>query len=331
MQRIKIITLDKTLKKWPTLPRKLSDIISELNTIRNGDFSIDVEYRDLIPDVKDGRITHEWMDSISHPAYRTGYDFVAVHLGDKQRRKFGIQASLRGSTHNDYDLVHESYFWADEDTLRMRRNQFIQTFLHEIRHGLCHGMSIPDDTHAVHADGQIRGTFAHMDMFQYKPERRNLTRQVSLLKQVVFYLAKLLSWEANTTLYRSAHSFLGRDASPADIAPDLLGCAESVSNVIQRVLPDFPIITGTWTLWQKLEEDPRFRRVTIPMPGTIIIAPTGSVRADIPGHVGIFGPSTQIMSNNSLTGTWEENYTLASWQERYETAGYTSYFYQLIK
>ncbi len=134
------------------------------------------------------------------------------------------------------------------------------------------------------------------------------------------------------TLFAAAREYLGRDASPNDVAPDLLGCAESVTNIIQDVLPDFPIITGTWTLWDKLENDERFKRVTIPMPGDIIISPTGTVKdAPFPGHVGIFGRDGYIMSNNSYTGLWEESHSLEGWNLRYKDAGYQVLFYKLIK
>jgi len=134
------------------------------------------------------------------------------------------------------------------------------------------------------------------------------------------------------TLFAAANEYLGREASPRDLAPDELACAESVTNIIKDVLPDFPVITGTWTLWDALENDSRFKRVASPMPGTIIISPTGTVKdAKIVGHTGIFARDLIIMSNTSANGLWEENYTLDSWNARYRAAGYPVYYYQLTQ
>ena len=111
-----------------------------------------------------------------------------------------------------------------------------------------------------------------------------------------------------------AESALGKDASPDDIVPDDVGCAESVSNIIRELIPDFPIITGTWTLWDKMENDERFVNVTEPQPGDIIISPTGTLRnAPFIGHVGIMLDNYKIMSATSANGLWEQNYNLDSW------------------
>lgn len=332
MHRIKLITLDPSLKNWPSLPSKLSAIITELNTMRNADFSISVEHRSLVPHLKRGRITHEWMDSVSQPYLKRGYDFVAVHMSEAQKEEFGLQPStLRGVYQVDFDLVHECYFWADEYTNREGYNQFIETFLHELRHGLNRGMKREDDTHPLHNRYKtLRGTFRRLDMTDYSPRDRNIEAQIMLLERAVRLLQIKLA-RTKPTIHTAAVKYLGTDASPRDLAPDALGCAESVSNVIRDVVPDFPIITGTWTLWDRLKKDKRFRQVHTPMPGTIIIAPTGTVRSNIPGHVGIFGPGKEIYSSNSDTGIFEQNYTLESWNQYYGDAGYTSYMFQLIR
>lgn len=151
------------------------------------------------------------------------------------------------------------------------------------------------------------------------------------LKLQLLTLQKKLQSQEPKTLYEAARRQLGNDASPRDRASDELGCAESVSEIIQDVLPDFPVVTGTYTLWILLSHDKRFRQVTNNLPGTIIISPTGTARKHkFPGHVGICGFSGTIMSNNSRTGIFEENYTLQSWEKRYEVeGGYPVYFFEL--
>lgn len=326
-QPILFITLDRTCTRWRSLEKKLQTVEAELNTMKGASFFIDVEHRDLAPAVYQGRITHEWMDSISHAEHKRGYDFVAIHMSNGQRQGWGIKP--RGSYHEDTDLIHECYFWADENTRRAGYNQFEQTFLHELRHGLVRGMGLPDDTHQVHEDGDIRGSFAHLYMDDYSPLARNLERQVSLLQKTLDLLKRMTNLKP--TLYQVATSYIGKDASPRDLASDVVGCAESVSTILRDVLPTFPIITGTYTLWQMLEQDHRFKRVTIPMPGTIIISPTGTSTSKVVrnGHVGIFGEAEKIMSNDSNNGLWQQNYTLTSWRERWGKAGYPLYMYQL--
>ncbi|MDQ0316393.1 hypothetical protein [Amorphus orientalis] len=132
-------------------------------------------------------------------------------------------------------------------------------------------------------------------------------------------------------LYRAAMAALGTDASPNDAAPDELGCAETVSSIIRQVLPEFPVITGTWTLWERLRKGSEFTAVAEPRPGDIVIAPTGTVRnAPFPGHVGIVGKDGIVMSNDSGTGTFNQNYTIESWHRRYaEEGGYPIYYYRL--
>lgn len=324
MTPIKLITTDRSLPRWRSLPSKLAAIVRELNTIEGADFRIDVEYRDIIPAVVNHRITHEWMDSL---VSQVGGEFVALHMSAAQAKKWGIRPAIRGASQIDDDLVHEFYQWADEDTRRDRRNQFEQTFMHEFRHGFMRGTGLPDNTHELHADGDIRGAFHGLRMADYSPRQRLIEHKLTLIDKLRIIIKSMTN---NTTLYEKAKTYLGKDASPRDRAPDEVGCAESVSTIIQDVLPDFPIITGTYTLWKRLEADPRFRRVTVQMPGTIIISPTGTVKANIPGHVGIFANGELIMSNDSFKGTWQENYNLTTWHNRWGKAGYPNYYYQLI-
>ena len=170
------------------------------------------------------------------------------------------------------------------------------------------------------------------------PKRPALEKKLAQTQfNVLTFVGQLLQnmsyrMTAKPTLFAAAREYLGREASPKDLAPDELGCAESVTNIIDDVVPNFPVITGTWTLWEALKNDERFREVTLPMPGDIIISPTGTVKdAPYPGHVGLVSRDGKIMSNNSYNGLWEENYTLDSWNARYKKAGFPVIFYTLTK
>lgn len=148
--------------------------------------------------------------------------------------------------------------------------------------------------------------------------------------------------EPPQVLYDTACSFLGRDASPEDIASDEYGCAETVSDIVHAAFGDFPpdgrTIVSTAVLYQKLKAHPKFKQTQVAKPGNIIISPTGMGNGTIPnGHTGIFGKSLDgldfyIMSNTSKTGLFEKNYTLfgtqlASWVARFRKQGGYPLFY----
>lgn len=167
----------------------------------------------------------------------------------------------------------------------------------------------------------------------------NVTLLVKLLKRLVFYLVlyseELKDKELDPTrgrmLYLAAKSYIGKDASPLDVASDELGCAESVSNIIRAVV-SFRIITGTWTLWDTIRNDTRFMSVNLsPTAGDIVISPTSTGNGTIRGHVGIVGEGGTIISASSDSGKMEQNYTLESWEKRYhDYGGMPVYYYRLI-
>ena len=123
-------------------------------------------------------------------------------------------------------------------------------------------------------------------------------------------------------LYETAKASLGRDASPLDRANDALGCAESV-NAIHKKAFGFEIggSTSTALLFEALVDSPYFDRVSNPLPGDVIISPTGSGNGRVAhGHTGIVAKQG-IMSNDSDTGTWELNYTMDMWKRYYGQKG----------
>lgn len=137
-------------------------------------------------------------------------------------------------------------------------------------------------------------------------------------------------------IYNTAKSLLGVDASPADIAPDYLSCAESVWNIIhkatgKKIGGPFPIVS-TKVLYETLKNDPGFESVIeseAPI-GSIIISPTGyAMNPRSTGHCGIvarFG----ILSNSSETSHLEENYTLESWRRYFGDRGFPVIFFKML-
>ncbi len=154
---------------------------------------------------------------------------------------------------------------------------------------------------------------------------------VMLLKLLIEKLINFFKKPSNTEkIYQKAKQMLGQDASPLDFVSDELGCAESVSNIISKIIK-FPIMTGTYSLNYYLKHNNNFVSFEIPKKrGTIIISPTGTGNGKIRGHVGILGEYGIIMAANSANGIWSENYNLESWRKRYQDkGGFPIYFYEL--
>ncbi len=164
---------------------------------------------------------------------------------------------------------------------------------------------------------------------------QELEASISLLER---WLARLrLKYQAlratktrQELLYQQARLLLGRDASPLDIVNDDLGCAESVSNILKKVIY-FPIITGTWTLNDRLMQSSLFIRSNENAGrGTIIISPTGTGNGSIRGHVGILGDNKKIMAANSRNGLWSVHFNVRTWTMRYSKQGGFPIFYHTL-
>lgn len=154
-----------------------------------------------------------------------------------------------------------------------------------------------------------------------------MQQKIQQLKEILNLLLNLKS----LTIYQTALNHIGVDASPADLVDDVVGCAESVTVILQKHI-NMPIITGTYTLFDYMNKSGNFARVDIPMAGNIVISPTGMGDGSMRGHVGIIGMNDVIMSNDSYSGKWMANYTVQAWRARYSGKGKMPvYFYKVIK
>lgn len=186
--KLKLVTTDKTLLKWKSLAAKKREILTALNAGKGANFTdFDIELQaDLVPVVVDRRISHGWLDTITTPFFKLGYDFVGLHLSMKGWKKAGIQPSLRGANPIDDDFLGEFYIRADEDTKRGSTglSQFIQTMLHEICHEYFRGAGLPDITHTYHDKNRdIRGLVATLDWTLYRPKLQQLRSLEEILKK----------------------------------------------------------------------------------------------------------------------------------------------------
>lgn len=123
---------------------------------------------------------------------------------------------------------------------------------------------------------------------------------------------------------------LGTDLS--FVAPDELGCAESVTRIFNYLAPELqlPVVTGTWTLDQALKSNPHF----IPIQrlsncdGCIIIAVTGEGVGS--GHVGII-VGDRVYSNNSFSGRWDKHFTHDGFRNYFIKRGFPIKYYLPVK
>ncbi len=156
---------------------------------------------------------------------------------------------------------------------------------------------------------------------------------VAFLKRLVDLLTRYIAqpdMTMNGKLYLTAISCLGTDASPNDVAPDELACAETVDTIYKKAFGAFiagdeaPTLS-TKGLYDALSTSRNWLLLTPSevVPGCIVISPTGmGNNPQMPhGHVGIVSSDGKIMSNTSATGLWMENYSLATWRERYAVGG----------
>jgi hypothetical protein len=129
--------------------------------------------------------------------------------------------------------------------------------------------------------------------------------------------------------------WLGKDASPSDLAPDELGCAETVTTLMRRVWPNTPILINTWALYTYFKHPENgWIKVTEPEAGDIVISPTGLGYAGRHGHCGIVLNGGVIASNDSgiyvpaNKGKFVKNYDLQSWKARYGGWGFPTMFWR---
>jgi hypothetical protein len=132
------------------------------------------------------------------------------------------------------------------------------------------------------------------------------------------------------TLYETAASCLGQAIAPTHLAE--LGCAIVVNRIYKKafgtqIVPS-PNDSSTLSLYMALENG-NFDKVTDPLPGDIIISPTSLGNGKIPhGHTGIVA-KYGILSNDSFTGTFRENFTLQGWKNYYvDKGGYPQLYYR---
>lgn len=127
--------------------------------------------------------------------------------------------------------------------------------------------------------------------------------------------------------YQICVEALDTDPTPLDKINDEVACAETLSFLIQKIHPDFPILPSTRDLDTKLFIDKRFKRTLTPKRGDIIMMPRTKTTS---GHCGIFLTEEKIASNTSKDGIWRGNYDVESWKVMETKRGLKTYYYELL-
>ena len=191
-----ILSSDPTILSWKSLPAKVKKIEDALNKTKNATWEVEVRYQaNITPEVKNGRITHAWYDTLSKPLFLQGNEFLFLHFSKADWTRLSLQNTLRGANQRDTDVVGESYGWADENTKRKstKENQFVQVVLHEISHEIARNIGVLDNTHTYHdANPDISGIFASYDMALWQPKYQAEKGIRAMLRKVLIEIIKRL-------------------------------------------------------------------------------------------------------------------------------------------
>lgn len=121
-------------------------------------------------------------------------------------------------------------------------------------------------------------------------------------------------------LFDIAVSCIGKDMAPIE---DEFGCAEAVNEIVYKTFGDYAGGgASTYRMFSALTAHKKFKQVSEGAAGDIIISPTGTGNGKLAnGHTGIMGENGSIMSNDSVSGFWQQNYSLDTWRARYQKLG----------
>lgn len=236
-----------------------------------------------------------------------GYDGVILFVDkSKGREDHNLFGQHRRVNNKSYIEVYESNRWYkptkggegySRNKIGAVRGQVEHTLIHEIFHAFAWHIGVPDNLHNFIEGGNFE-TYAHY------------------LKSNI----KIMTPNAQK-LYDIALQSVGVDATPKDEVPDEVACASTVSTLLGKVI-DFPHITGTWTLNDRLKKDARFERIDTIEKGAILVYPTGTGNGNVSnGHIFICGEGNLLYSNSSHNGLFQQNFTLESARRYYRDKG----------
>lgn len=281
--------------------------------------------------VTSGVVQNKWFDeNVSFKA--KGYDFVALVLNQLDKGNYktasGVQTLLDSSVVEITIFANGEFDGAYAQGFKYLGNSFVLYLCHEMSHGFYRLFDKKDYTHTHFYSGYPERVLLDFQGIPQKALVRDLMNKIYAFYQK--YLAK-----ANTQLpsgkkmYDTAYANLGRDLSPKE---NELACAETVNALAKMAWgEEVGGLLSTKSMYESLIRDIKYMEIVKPLPGDIIISPTGYGNGKIPnGHVGIVGKNW-IMSNQSSTSKLEANFTIESWRNYFEKkGGYPVVFFRRI-
>lgn len=184
------------------------------------------------------------------------------------------------------------------------RSQITHTLIHELMHAYSDQVKIPDMLHVFITENQFDSYLHYL-----KTANKNMDISPNAKR-----------------IYETALACLETDVTPKDEYPDSVSCAITVNRIYQKTFgTEIGGGASTYWLYNALLANTGFEMVDIPKEGDIVISPTGYAGkgGTIPnGHTGICGKDGLIMSNDSATGLFKQNYTISTWYTRYVEHGH---------
>ncbi len=209
--------------------------------------------------------------------------------------------------------------------------------LDAIKHETCHAIARIVNrrgymfVETIDYGGHVDDNMVQLQYYTHAIQQTTLFRLMTTLKSLVSLLIKKSQMDFSKILYDTAFSFMRKDVSPTE---NELGCAESVNFIHREAFGD-EIGGGVSTrlMHEALKKRKDFKEIPSPEMGCIIISPTRANDPTNNGHVGICGKDREtdglrrIMSNNSVTYLWDDNFTIDSWNAYYKKKKGLDIFY----
>lgn len=324
---------------WTTINKKVEEIKNFFAPRILIDIDVEYSYFKNIPfktvNVTDGSsgverlgvsevVDPDWYN-INITSKAVTYDMVLFAISEEDKAGHVTASGIRQD--NDEGVIELTIFGGKEDDRVYNHgidvgNCFAFFCCHEIVHGLFMIQGGEDLTHKYFYSTNPKSVLQYINLNSKTAIFGRLNNFLKQLLGLQNTLKKLPIVDSNREkFYKFAKTKIGQDVSPFDLAPDDLGCVDTINNLYKLCFGSEIKrgIVSTVALYGVLSKDSRFRPITEPLEGDIIISVTGTGNGKIHGHVGVYGPL--IMSNDSATGNLKENFTPKSWQDRYSVLG----------
>jgi len=128
-----------TKYRWDSRTKK-NNAIKRIKALAGIGCDIEMGYANLgAPEVRNGRITHEWFEEhISQYAKAEGFTHAKFVFSMSDGRNWGLKSGLRGSNLRDRDFFGEAWIRANEKSevryVDGTRDKYTKVFLHEDGH-----------------------------------------------------------------------------------------------------------------------------------------------------------------------------------------------------